>query len=152
MSKKSLQDSFKEFCKKNSFENNNQQIEIINLLDKLGEKISTQHILKTISITEDDYNYSFEKIKKLYNITKNDPFIFDSLAIVSKNKYKNHSGTFINISPNNIKPNILKELKKMDVNNISNPVSDSDLLKIIKGIDLNDPFNIFILSKNSSLS
>ena len=37
-------------------------------------------------------------------------------------------------------------------NNISNPVSDSDLLKIIKGIDLNDPFNIFILSKNSSLS
>ena len=32
MSKKGLQDSFKEFCKKNSFENNNQQIEIINLL------------------------------------------------------------------------------------------------------------------------
>ena len=34
MSKLSLQDSFKEFCKINSFENNNQQIEIINLLDK----------------------------------------------------------------------------------------------------------------------
>ena len=34
MSKINLQDSFKEFCKKNSFENNNQQIEIINLLDK----------------------------------------------------------------------------------------------------------------------
>ena len=34
MLKKGLQDSFKEFCKKNSFENNNQQIEIVNLLDK----------------------------------------------------------------------------------------------------------------------
>ena len=34
MSKLSFQDSFKEFCKINSFENNNQQIEIINLLDK----------------------------------------------------------------------------------------------------------------------
>ena len=34
MSKISLQDSFKEFCIKNSFENNNQQIEIVNLLDK----------------------------------------------------------------------------------------------------------------------
>ena len=34
MSKKGLQDSFKEFCKKNSFENNNQQIEIVNLLEK----------------------------------------------------------------------------------------------------------------------
>ena len=34
MLKINLQDSFKEFCKKNSFENNNQQIKIINLLDK----------------------------------------------------------------------------------------------------------------------
>ena len=33
MSKISLQDSFKEFCKKKLFENNNQQIEIVNLLD-----------------------------------------------------------------------------------------------------------------------
>ena len=34
MSKLSLQNSFKEFCKKNSFENNIQQIEIVNLLDQ----------------------------------------------------------------------------------------------------------------------
>ena len=34
MSKLSLEESFKEFCKKNSFENNNQQIKIVNLLDK----------------------------------------------------------------------------------------------------------------------
>ena len=34
MSKFSLQDSFREFCKKNSFENNNQQIQIVHQLDK----------------------------------------------------------------------------------------------------------------------
>ena len=34
MSKFNLQDSFIEFCKKNSFEKNNQQIEIVNLLDQ----------------------------------------------------------------------------------------------------------------------
>ncbi len=34
MSKFSLQDSFREFCKKNSYENNNQQIQIIHQLDK----------------------------------------------------------------------------------------------------------------------
>ena len=34
MSKLSLQNSFVEFCKKNSFETNNQQIEIVNQLDK----------------------------------------------------------------------------------------------------------------------
>ena len=34
MSKLSIQDSFREFCKKNSFENNNQQIQIVHQLDK----------------------------------------------------------------------------------------------------------------------
>ena len=34
MSKLNLQDSFIEFCKKNSFEKNNHQIEIVNLLDQ----------------------------------------------------------------------------------------------------------------------
>ena len=34
MSKFNLQDSFIEFCKKNSFEKNNHQIEIVNLLDQ----------------------------------------------------------------------------------------------------------------------
>ena len=34
MHKISLQNSFKEFCKKNKFEINNPQIEIISLLDK----------------------------------------------------------------------------------------------------------------------
>ena len=34
MSKKKLQNSFKEFCKQNDFEINHQQLEIINLLDK----------------------------------------------------------------------------------------------------------------------
>ena len=34
MAKLNLQDSFIEFCNKNSFEKNNQQIEVINSLDK----------------------------------------------------------------------------------------------------------------------
>ena len=41
MPKQSLQDSFKEFCKRNKFEVNNEQIEIINSLDKfLNQKSS----------------------------------------------------------------------------------------------------------------
>ena len=34
MSKLNLEDSFIEFCKKNSFEKNNYQIEVVNLLDQ----------------------------------------------------------------------------------------------------------------------
>ena len=53
MLKISLQDSFKEFCVKNSFENNDQQIEIINLLDKF------------INPRKTFFNYFFKKKNKL---------------------------------------------------------------------------------------
>ena len=49
MSKKNLQDSFIEFCKKNKFEINNPQIEIISLLDKFinSKKNILNRIFKT---------------------------------------------------------------------------------------------------------
>lgn len=53
MSKKNLQDSFIEFCKKNNFEENNQQIKIINQLDNF------------INPKKNIFNYLFNSKKKL---------------------------------------------------------------------------------------
>ena len=49
MSKLNLQDSFIEFCNKNSFEKNNQQIEIVNSLDKFlnSKKIFFKNLFKS---------------------------------------------------------------------------------------------------------
>ena len=104
---------------------------IIKLIDKKGEKISTQHILKTISFFSEDKIKTKANINKLKKITLNDPFMFDSIAVNYQNKYKNFSGKYEN-KPINLIPDILLGfLKKTTINSISEPIKlDSGYLLI----------------------
>jgi hypothetical protein len=64
----------------------------------------------------------------------------------TKDIYKAVLGNYIISSSEDIVlENIIRD------HDLTNPKIDSDFLKIIKGIDTNDPFNIFIKSKNSNL-
>ena len=64
----------------------------------------------------------------------------------TKNIYKTVLGNYIISSTEDIVlENIIRD------SDLTNPKIDSDFLKIIKGTDSNDPFNIFINSKNSNL-
>ena len=104
---------------------------IIKLLDKRGEKISTQHILKTISFFSEDEIKTKNNIKELKKITLNDPFMFDSIAVNYQNKYKNFSGKYENKHVNLIPNIILNNLKTTTVNSISKPIKlDSGYLLI----------------------
>jgi hypothetical protein len=64
----------------------------------------------------------------------------------TKDVYKTVLGDYIISSSEDIVlENIIRD------HDLTNPKIDSDFLKIIKGVDKNDPFNIFIKSKNSNL-
>ena len=64
----------------------------------------------------------------------------------TKDIYKTVLGNYIISSSEDIVlENIIRD------HDLNNPKIDSDFLKIIKGADINDPFNIFINSKNSEL-
>ncbi len=64
----------------------------------------------------------------------------------TKKIYKTILGNYIISSTEDIiLENIIRD------SDLTNPKIDSDFLKIIKGTDSNDPFNIFINSKNSKL-
>ena len=64
----------------------------------------------------------------------------------TKDIYKIVLGNYIISSSEDIVlENIIRD------HDLTNPKIDSDFLKIIKGADVNDPFNIFINSKNSDL-
>ena len=64
----------------------------------------------------------------------------------TKDIYKIVLGNYIISSSEDIVlENIIRD------HDLKNPKIDSDFLKIIKGADINDPFNIFINSKNSDL-
>ena len=49
--------------------------------------------------------------------------MFDSIAVIYKNNYKNNSGVFTNIMTNNIDSKIIKELKKLDINSMSKAIN-----------------------------
>ena len=64
----------------------------------------------------------------------------------TKDVYKTVLGDYIISSSEDIVlENIIRD------HDLTNPKIDSDFLKIIKGADTNDPFNVFINSKNLNL-
>jgi len=131
----------------------NKILEQLNLLSNKSSNSSGLLSLTSYGKNQTAYTYirkvnsedSISEVDVLKSEYQNNKIFIDTTN--SKEIYKTVIDDYI-ISSNKdiVLENIIRD------NNISNPVSDSDLLKIIKGIDLNDPFNIFILSKNSSLS
>ena len=102
MSKKNLQDSFIEFCKKNKFEINNPQIEIISLLDKFIN--SKKNILSKIFKTKNKLCfYLFGGVGVGKTMILN--FVYDQLNI---KKLRIHFNEFM-ISFHDFKHNNKKE-------------------------------------------
>ena len=54
---------------------------LIKLIDKRGEKISTQHILLSVSFSKMDVDAALKKTLSIYHKSNNDPFVFDSLSV-----------------------------------------------------------------------
>jgi len=87
------------------------------------------------SISKSDFTKAEYQNNKIFLDTSN-----------TKHIYKTVLGNYIISSSEDIVlENIIRD------HDLKNPKIDSDFLKIIKGADVNDPFNIFINSKNSDL-
>ena len=87
------------------------------------------------SISKSDFTKAEYQNNKIFLDTSN-----------TKHIYKTVLGNYIISSSEDIVlENIIRD------HDLKNPKIDSDFLKIIKGADINDPFNIFINSKNSDL-
>ena len=92
---------------------------LIRLLEKQGEKISSQHILRILNFSHEDKKSAFNLIKNLSLMAHSDPVVFDSIAIDCSKKYNNYSGHFTDISPKNIPFDIYAELQLLDNYEIS---------------------------------
>ena len=114
MSKLSLQDSFKEFCNKNLFEKNSQQIVIINALEKfLNPK---KNFFRIFFKNQDKlcfYLHGNVGVGKTMILN----FVYDQLKIT---KYRSHFNEFMinfhdfrhNKEDNNLIRSFVKNLKK----------------------------------------
>ena len=104
---------------------------LIKLLDKQGEKISSQHILIFVSFSEEDKENSLKKIINLSELTRNDPFIFDSISIEYAKIYKNFSGTYSQVLPSEIPDFLIDRINNQTTFNNSLPIPTTDGYSII---------------------
>jgi len=99
---------------------------IIKLLDKTDKQIHTQHILSLVNKTKFDEEDVLKKLQKIYQDTKNDPGVFDSLAIAYSKQYDNNSGIYKNIEENKIPDEIRRTLMNSDEYKLNNPLINNN--------------------------
>jgi len=95
---------------------------LIKLLDRQGEKISTQHILRSIDFSEEDRSITYNKLYDIYTKTNTDVIMFDSLSNVFSAKYKNSSGRYSDLPVSTIPKNIFDVLENMTLGGVSKPI------------------------------
>ena len=98
---------------------------LIKLLEKKGEKIKSQHILLTLNPSKEDSLFSASFLDSLKIQTKNDPGLFDSLAVSLKNETNPFSGFFENTEILNFPP-VVKTFLKNGNNYSFSPVLYED--------------------------
>ncbi|MBC8256368.1 MAG: peptidylprolyl isomerase [Candidatus Marinimicrobia bacterium] len=95
---------------------------LIKLIDKQGEKISTQHILRTTVFTNEDKLQVYKSVYDIYSKTINEPDVFDSLSTTYSTIYKNSSGKYSNLSKPRIPDYIFSQLQLLNYNELSQPI------------------------------
>ena len=97
----------------------------IKLLEKKGEKIKSQHILLALSPSQQDSLIASSFIDSLKIETKNDPGLFDSLAVSLKSETNNFSGFFENVEILNFPLVVQKFLKEGNKYSFSNTLYEN---------------------------
>ena len=87
---------------------------VILLVDRLGEKIHTKHILFSLNPGEADKKQIIENLKEKRLLFFNDPASFDSLAISFYEQHKNLSGYYNNFDFSRIPLFLQKKLNDME--------------------------------------
>lgn len=95
---------------------------LIKLLDKQGEKISTQHILRTTAFSDADKKQIYNTVNDIYYQTISSPVFFDSLSTVYSKKYKNNSGKYSNFPISRIPDFIFSQLQLLNYDELSQPI------------------------------
>ena len=98
---------------------------LIKLINRVGEKITSQHLLLTIKSNKDDSLFTTKYLDSLLVLTKNDPGLFDSLAVSHKTNRENFSGYYENQDISFFPTVVVNQLKQINDFSFSNLFGDS---------------------------
>ena len=86
---------------------------IIYLVNRLGEKIHTKHILFSLLPSEKDNLLTKDKLVSLFGFVEKDPALMDSLALEFFSKHKNNSGVYRDFPSEKIPQSLLLVLENL---------------------------------------
>jgi peptidyl-prolyl cis-trans isomerase SurA len=85
---------------------------LIKLLDRRGNKINTQHLLKIVSPTEVDRQLTITHINELYDYSKNNPLFLENHIEEKGQDLKNLSGNYNNFPLSNLPGDLYNIIQK----------------------------------------
>ena len=104
---------------------------IIKLLDIKEDQIHTQHILSIIKKTKKDEERLLKNLEEIYQITVNDPGLFDSLSVIYSKKYNNSSGIYNDVYEDKVPKDIKLILKNSKEYVLNKPTMNYNKSKYI---------------------
>ena len=99
---------------------------LIKLLDRVGERITSQHILFMVLASPEDLQKNSSFMDSLLIETKNDPGLFDSLAVEYKNKNGGFSGVYNRVNIANFPKTLSSSFVSLENFSFSDVFHDSD--------------------------
>ncbi|OUW61970.1 MAG: hypothetical protein CBD58_02550 [bacterium TMED198] len=106
-------------------------IHLIYLDDRVGEKIKPYHILKRTTPGDEDYLLTSSVADSLVFLTKNDPGMFDSLAVNYKKRGSLNSGVYFDISLENIPQVFISSIQQKEEGEVFKIKTDSGFYLIL---------------------
>ena len=103
---------------------------IIKILDRKGEKVNTQHLLKTIVPTENDKKETIEKINSIYEKSSVDLYFLESYVENLDYSSEKFTGNYSNFPIENLPDELIEKIKQKDAPYLFYPdlLSDGSIL------------------------
>ena len=112
---------------------------LIKLLDRVGEKTTSQHILMQTKTTKKDSLYAFSFLDSLRLAVSGDPGFFDSLATTLKTTKNNFSGHYSDVDLSSFPVYIKEELIKTPFFNFSSVFKKDDSFFLLYKYSYKEP-------------
>ena len=99
---------------------------LIKLMDRVGEKITTQHLLLFVRAGEKEKINTISYLDSVLTVVENDPGLFDSLAVINNKKPLNFSGFYEKIELSSFPDIVVKKIKSIKDYHFSEVFGDSE--------------------------
>tara|TARA_B100000579_G_scaffold393138_1_gene369570 strand:- start:218 stop:1486 length:1269 start_codon:yes stop_codon:yes gene_type:complete len=115
---------------------------LIKLIDRVGEKITTQHLLLFVRAGEKEKINTISYLDSILTVVENDPGLFDSLSVISKKNPLNFSGFYDKVEISSFPEAVVEKIKSTKNYYFSTVFGDNENQYLLYKYDFNPSVKI----------